>query len=205
LREGRSRTKRGFTLVEIMAVVLIIGLTFGLVMPNLSARRGDQLEQQAMAVVSRIELARERSVLTGTHHRLVVDLESGAFHVEWFVTEERAFPLADPADAPPEELADYSNHSTPISLTPPEHAPRDNYPIPGRFGAEAYMEVGYFFVGLDAPGGWVDEGVVFIVFEQDGTTDFAELVLADEYQNEVVLEIRPLLDQVRIRRRDDDA
>lgn len=196
---------RGFTLVEIMAVVLIIGLTFGLVLPNLSARRGDQLEQQAMAIVSRIELARERSVLTGAHHRLVVDFESGAFHVEWFVTEQRAYPLEDPGLAPTAAAPDYSSRSAPISLTPPEHEYRDNHPIPGRFGSDAYMERGYYFVGLDAPGGWVDQGVVFIVFEQDGTTDFAELVLGDEYGNEVVLEIRPLLDQVRIRERDDDV
>jgi hypothetical protein len=183
------------------------------VLPNFSARQGDRLREQALEVASRIELARERAVLTGAHHRVVIDLDTGGFHIEWFVTESRAYRQpgdedeeeGDDAGEIAEEAPDYSSARTPISLQPPESEKRDNYPIPSRFGAEAYLEPGYFFAGLDAPGGWVDEGAVYIVFEPDGTTDYSELVLGDEYENEVVLEVRPLLDQVRIRERDDDS
>ena len=36
------------------------------------------------------------------------------------------------------------------------------------------------------------------VFEGDGTTDAAELVIADDNGNSLILEVRPLLDSVRI-------
>ncbi len=205
MRGGDDRARKGFTLIEVMAVVLIIGLTFGLVLPNLSARQGDRLKQQAMGVVSRIELARERSVLTGAHHRLVIDLDRGAYHIEWFVTEARAYRSETDEVPTQEQVPDYTSSRTEISLRPPEHEARDNYPILGLFGQDAFLDPGFFFVGIDAPDGWVEEGIIHIVFEQDGTTDYAELVLGDDYENEIILEIRPLLDQVRIREKDDDA
>ena len=135
------------------------------------------------------------TLVRGCWHRLV----HGALLVAIFTSHAS---LVRSASAEP---PDYTSGNPQISLLPPEHDARDNYPIPSFFGSEAYLEPGYFFIGLDAPGGWVDEGVIYIVFEQDGTTDFAELVLGDEYENEITLEIRPLLDQVRIHVADDDA
>jgi prepilin-type N-terminal cleavage/methylation domain-containing protein len=204
LRRGSRSKQHGFTLIEIMAVVLIIGMTFGLVLPNLSSRQGDRLKQEAFDVISRIELARERSVLTGAHHRLVVDLDRGAYHIEWFVTEDRAYGRR-PQESEEVEPPDYTSARTPLLLTPPEHEARDNYPTPGDSGKVKRLGPGFFFVGLEAPGGWIEEGLIYIVFEQDGTTDYAELVVGDDYDNELILEIRPLLDQVRVRERDDDA
>jgi type II secretion system protein H len=85
-----THEQRGFTLIEIMAVVIIIGLMLGLVLPNMSASRAARLRQHAMDVASRVELARERTVVTGTIHRVWLDLEEGRYWVAWYVTEEQA-------------------------------------------------------------------------------------------------------------------
>ena len=65
---GRGRTASGFTLIEIMAVVVIIGLTMAFVMPNLAANRSSRLRDQSLDLATRIELARERAILTGKVH-----------------------------------------------------------------------------------------------------------------------------------------
>ena len=55
-------------------------------------------------------------------------------------------------------------------------------------------------MGVDTPDGFVDMGEVQLVFGRNGTTDYAEIVLADAWENQVVLEIQPLMNRVRIHR-----
>jgi prepilin-type N-terminal cleavage/methylation domain-containing protein len=190
--------QRGFTLIEIMAVVIIIGLMLGLVLPNMAASRASRLRQQAMEVASRIELARERAIITGAEHRVVVDLDEGGYRVEWYVTEERAGGIPDDEEddfITPEP--DYSA-STPISLEPPTAEVRDFYPIPNRFGGDEWLAETYFFEGIDTPEGFVNAGFVHIGFERDGTADYSRVALADQWENVIYLEVEPLMQQVRI-------
>lgn len=199
LRSARAR--HGFTLIEIMAVVIIMGLTLTWVLPNLAATHASRLKGQARDLVSRLELARERAVVTSIPHRVMIDLEEGSYRVDWFVTEERAAGIDDEWAAedeppPPEEIDESSN--APVSLTPPRGEVRDYYPIPNRFGGDDWLPEDYYFEGVQTPEGWIQKGSVQIVFERDGTSDFAEIVLADTWDNSLTLEIQPLLDTVRI-------
>ena len=199
-RKGRAAT-HGFTLIEVMAVVAIIGLVLGIMLPNLTATRGSQLERQGRDLASRIDLARERAVVTSAPHRVWLDLEEGAFRVDWFVDETRAFgepdePVeADPATDPP---------GNSVSLSPRETEERDYFPIPSTFGSEEWLDADSFFEGVITPTGWVDEGEVQLVFQTDGSTDYAEVALADRWGNGVTLEIQPLLDHVRVHRDEED-
>ena len=110
-QEDRSATT-GFTLIELMAVVAIIGLALGIMLPNLTATRFSLLEQQGHDLASRIDLARERAVVTGAPHRVWLELEEGAFRVDWFVEETRALGTLDdldeaatPADPPSDSFS----------------------------------------------------------------------------------------------------
>ena len=67
----------GFSIIEIMAVVLIIGLLMTLVLPNLGSRRAAGLRDQARVVAGYLELARQRAIVTGKPHRLFLALEEG--------------------------------------------------------------------------------------------------------------------------------
>lgn len=204
---GRRRAGRaGFTLIEMMAVILIIGLMFGLFLPNLDAARTARLEDQAREVARRVQLARERAIMTGAPHRVWIDVGEGAMRVDWYVDEERAARAIgnEPLDA--EEVPDPAQGATgqrTISLAPPETLERDYYPVPNRFGGLDFLPVGYAFVGIDTPEGFTEEGEFQMVFGRDGSTDYAEIILSDSFDNRVIIEVQPLLDRVRIRRDED--
>jgi len=121
-----ARKRRGFTLIEILAVVLIIGLAMSFLLPNLDATRSSRLRQRASDIASRIELARERSIVTGVPHRVLIDLGAGGYRVDWFVTEDVAYASLDEldgtqvdpsSDANTGEADVYGNIE--ISLSPP--------------------------------------------------------------------------------------
>lgn len=197
----RRRTSTGFTLIEMMAVILVIALTLGFVLPNLSATRSAQLRDRARVIAGYLELARERAVVTGAAHRLMIDLDEGTYALDWWVTEGRALNLSEEELAASQEAVVVPAYATEgrISLSPPKKSVRDYYPIPGRFGELALLADDYAFEGVDTPEGWIDRGSVQIVFERDGTSDYASIVLTDAWDNSVRLEVQPLLDTVRIR------
>lgn len=196
----------GFTLIELMAVVVIMGLALSLVVPNLSATRASQLEDTSRSIADRIQLARERAIVTGVPHRLWIDLEEGEYRVEWFASEDQATNAFDPECVG----SDSGNCGTPItafegveeeiSLSAPPKAKRDYYPIPSQLGRSSWLSEEHYFVGLQTPDGWFEKGTVQLIFERDGTTEYSELFLADGSDNEMMLEIRALLTQVRIHR-----
>lgn len=197
--------RAGFTLIEVMAVVVVIGLVMGLVVPNFAARRGAELEESARLIADALQIARERAIITGAAHRALLDLEVGTTRIDWHVDESRAFAhLARPGDPPVDPFGDGLGQEPfddrAISLSPPETEERDYFPIPNRFGREEWLPENIFFVGANTPDGWIEDGTVQIVFQVDGSTDYAEIVLRDKWENRVILEIQPLLEVVRIRK-----
>jgi len=205
---GRRRAGRdGFTLIEMMAVILIIGLMFGLFLPNLDAARTARLEDQAREVARRVQLARERAIMTGAPHRVWIDVGEGAMRVDWYVDEDRAARAIgnDPidAEAATDPALDASGRRT-ISLAPPETLDRDYHPVPNRFGSRDFLPVEYSFVGIETPEGFTEQGEFQMVFNRDGSTEYTEIILSDSFDNRVIIEVQPLLDRVRIRR-DEEA
>ena len=205
MREGEALRKVGFTLIEMMAVVVVIGLALGVVLPNLTASRGAQLEESAREIAARLEFARVRAIVTGAAHRAFLDLEGSSLRIDWHVSEERAFAHLEefPESLGASQLANplgTSSASRKISLSPPAREERDYFPVPNLFGNDEWLPPDIFFEGVNTPDGWVAEGSVQIVFQSDGSTDYAEVVLADAWENRVILEIRPLLESVRVLR-----
>ena len=198
----RIRSRHGFTIIEIMAVVLIIGLTFGFFLPNIEATRGRRLEDQAKEVAALLRVARERAVVTNAAHWVFLDLEEGSMHIEWYVDEERAQRAfgEEPEPEPPTDPALLAGGRAKVSLDPPDAKERDYYAIPSKFGEVSYLPLDYFFIGLEGPDGFFEEGDAWLVFGRDGTTDYTEIWMGDAWDNEVMLEVQPLMDRVRIHR-----
>lgn len=206
----RPRKSSGFTLIEMIAIVALVALIFGIGLPSLSRRSFDPLEDEAEQIAQRLRFARQRAIVTGVPHRLLLDLEEGGYLVEWFVTEERAAGGAgDDADSDPSSLALLFSGGTEersladgpaIDFHPRRTSDRDYYPIPSReMGSLRWLEDSLYFVGIEGPGGWVESGDFAIVFQADGTTDPLLLELADGQDHHLTLEIEALLEQVRIR------
>lgn len=199
--------KRGFTLIEMMAVVVIMAMVFAIGAPRLGNSKLRILKNEAEAIAASLDFARQRAVMTATPHRVFIDLEEGGYRIEWLTTEEAAF-AALAADH--EELQFEMNSQAgkdpdddphaPLDLRPPARSERDFFPVPHRqFGSFTWIDDAVYFVGLNSPAGWLESGDVVIGFEADGTTEFSLLEIADADENHLTLEIEPMLDRVRRR------
>jgi prepilin-type N-terminal cleavage/methylation domain-containing protein len=187
-----NNARRGaFTLIEILAVVVILGLLVSLFLPAIGAGGSRSLRKQGDRVASTLELARQRAVMTGKRHRVVLDLAGGAFAIEWLVSEGVAYGDED-LDIPDEGEAEID------LLAPPVENARDYHPIPNRFGSMETLDQGYFFEGVDTPEGWIEQGEVYVVFDWDGSSDAAQIVISDPDSRSIDLDVAPLLDVVRI-------
>jgi prepilin-type N-terminal cleavage/methylation domain-containing protein len=188
-RGGRARS--GFTLIEILAVLLILGLLMSVLLPAIGAGGGRNLRTQGDRVAGTLELARQRAVVTGKRHRAVLDLEKGAFAVEWLVDEATA--LGE------EEYEELEEDDGELDLSPPMEDERGYYPIPNKFGGFETLDAGFFFEGVDTPEGWFEKGEVYIVFDWDGSTDASQIIISDPDNRSIDLEVAPLIETVRIR------
>lgn len=193
MRTIRASKPGGFTLIEILAVILILGLLMSLLLPALGAGGGRQLRQQGDRIAARLELARQRAVVTGKPHRVVLDLEQGAFAVEWLVSEARA------RGSEEEESAPLDDEPFELDLSPPTQDVLDYHPIPSAaFGGWAVLDNGYFFEGVDTSEGWIESGEVYVVFDWDGTTDASQIIVSDPDNRSLNLDVAPLLETVRM-------
>lgn len=202
---ARARTRRaGFTLIEVIAVVAIISMVFALGVPRLGGRTFDPLHNEAEEIADRLRFARQRAVMTGVPHRLLIDLEEGGYLIEWYVTEDQAFGLEGGGDGLAALLSPVggpSDESPLLDFVPPRrNEDLDYYPIPNReMGTFRWLDETLYFVGVAGPTGWVEGGDFGVVFYADGTTEPLALEIADADDARLTLEVEALLERVRVR------
>lgn len=191
---ARRRVTSGFTLLEMLAVILIMGLLMSLVLPGLGAMRASALRQEARTLATALEFTRQQAVVTGAAHRLLIEVDTGGYRIEWYVPKEDG-ESGDPFVAPELDL----RGSAPIPMSPPASQEFAYRPIPNKFGGNSWLGADFHFAGMQTSEGWIDDGDVPIVFDRDGSSDHVEIVIADDQEHEIVLEVEPLLEIVRIR------
>jgi prepilin-type N-terminal cleavage/methylation domain-containing protein len=189
---ARSRDA-AFTLIEMIAVVLIFGLLVALVAPNIGNLSGRTLRDAADALAARIELARQRTVMTGVPHRVWIDLDAVSYRLEWLLTEAEAQGEDEPAEEPLDLRGD-----APLPLEAPRGAARAFRPLPGTLGRDAVLEESLIFRGVETPTGWVERGGTAIEFHSDGTTVSATVILDDTSGRSLVIDVLPLAEAVRV-------
>lgn len=80
MRVAKS-SETGFTLLEVLVVVFIIGLTAGLIVMNLPVRASN-LQEEAAQLRRNVKVLTDRAILTGVPHAL--ELESNAYRaLQW--------------------------------------------------------------------------------------------------------------------------
>jgi prepilin-type N-terminal cleavage/methylation domain-containing protein len=202
MRGERRDRDDAFTLLEILAVVAIFALVAGLAMPNFSALHSRNLKQQAQRLVTQLELARQRSIVTGVPHRLYIDIDGSAYRVEWLVSEQMAeggddwdsLPASSMSDA--SALDDYGRE--PIDLSPPTVDEAEYRAVNGSAGKLTRLDDSIFFAGIETDGGWIDSGETWIRFEPDGSADSTTIEIEHESGPAAILEILALADTIHV-------
>lgn len=78
-----SRTSRGFTLIELVLVILIIGLLLAVVAPSLGGLlRSQKLDSAARTVAGMLKQARVHAATEAKPYRLVIDTEDNTCWLE---------------------------------------------------------------------------------------------------------------------------
>lgn len=188
-----------FTLLEILAVVAIFALLAGLALPNFSGLHARNLKHQARRIVAQIELARQRAIVTGTPHRLFIDVDGAAYRIESLTAEDEADGEGETDEMAIDASASSAAGGVSIDLTAPRAAERAFRPLPGTLGRFTPLDESFEFAGIETTGGWVDGGETFLRFERDGSVDATTIVIEHESGMSVTLEVLPLADTVRVR------
>lgn len=90
---GNSTDQRGFTLIELAVVVLLIGLFSALVIPRLPWVGEDPLKASARRLAGVIKYHYNEAVLSGLTHRLVFNLDQHSFAVARLEQDGTVSPL----------------------------------------------------------------------------------------------------------------
>jgi len=196
---GGERLGRGFTLVEMLAVMVIFGLMAAVALPNLGLRSQRLLDEEARRLASSIEFTRQRAVMTGIPHRIFFDLARGAYQVESY---------GPPAGSPPEDeeelavaaAAAAAGEVGELALSPPPLAEREFQPLIGTPGDVQQLAEEVRFEVVETSEGPIAEGTFWLLFERDGTTEPASLVLANESGQRIGVHLDALADAARIER-----
>jgi len=186
-----ARATRGFTLIEMLAVVATIALIAAMVLPNLNLGGSRAVRTAAQDLASAIEMARERAILTGRVHAVVIDVDRGAHWIEWAAPPE---PAEAPASAPASREGEPK-----IDLVPPPLASAELVPLAGEFGKPHVVERPAAILDVEVDGGLADTGQVSLRIDGDGATDAATIRIGDADGSYVVdVEIEPLADVVAV-------
>ncbi len=192
------RRRSGFTLIELLAVMLLLVLLAAVALPNLSLRSGRALVAEARQLAASLEFARQRTVMTGRAHRLVLDLDRARYWLEWNVSDAEARGgEAEPYD-PNTEWANADQ----IPLLAPREGQRSFRPLVGAMAMQSRFVEEIRPVGVQTATGFVEGGLVEIPFGRDGTAGPTEIVLADDEGRKLALRIQPLADHIEITRVD---
>jgi general secretion pathway protein H len=76
-----SRCEAGFTLIEIMVVIVIIAIAAAVVLPRLPSTEGTRLKNSARNLASGIRFLSDRSIVTKALYRLHLDMSDNSVRI----------------------------------------------------------------------------------------------------------------------------
>jgi prepilin-type N-terminal cleavage/methylation domain-containing protein len=174
------RAAAGFTLIEILAVLLILVLIAGIMLPRLSAAGRQAQIDSGRQLAATLDFAREKAVATGSAHRVLLDFESGSYWIE-------ALPSPPPAE-PTLAWAELDE----LPLVAPAHDAASFAPLPNVEPGQ--LDSNVRFAEVESEGSPVTEGVAEILFDPDGATPTAHIWLAGADGQRVLVDVAPFAD-----------
>jgi len=193
--ENRTALKRraAFTLIELLAVVAIFGLMAAIIVPNMNLLQARRLQNTAQQIADRLEIARQRTIVTGKSHRLHIDLDESSYRLEWTSTEKDA-----PKPNAETQSERFEAAAPVLSLAPVRDKIASFQPLEGVLGINRLLTEGIYFARVETDQGDTVKGTTAVEFEKDGTTDGAVIVLENDDGDALFVDVAPLAPAVRI-------
>ncbi len=193
----RDRGRHGFTLIEIVIVLLLIGLVFTFVVPQFRARTDADLKRSSVRLAATLEHVFYQSAFRRETYRLQYDLERGRYWLDRFV--DPAAPGAKPAatrpggdeDPDPEERQAEDE----AGLAGRAHYVRDRTVVPEPVRLPEGVRI------TDVTTQYLEtisEGKAFTHFFPDGYAEPTVIHLADRNKSEYTLVVSPLSGKVSV-------
>lgn len=186
----RRRRASAFTLIEMVAVVLLIALVAAIAIPNLGLRSGRAALQEAESLAALLAFGRQRAVMSGQPQRVIVDLDAQRYWLESL--RAPAAETRDPVDG-------WSALSE-LPLVAPRAKEASYVPAPGPAGRPYVPESGVWLTAVETAEGRIERGRVAVPFAWDGSSEATEFWVETEGGDLVVLHLPPMADRIGIRR-----
>lgn len=174
--------RRGFTLVEILMVLAIVGITMVITMPSLvKSIRGNRLRVGARTIVMAGNYARTMSILRNQEMRLTLDKTTSTVTVE-------------PSQIPPPPLEDrvFDAKATPPPPPPPEDGAATNEPpsaLPPAKIVRQLDAVRIDSVRIDQGKSKDQEGIYTISYQGNGRCTPYEVRVVDEFGSSMLITV----------------
>jgi prepilin-type N-terminal cleavage/methylation domain-containing protein len=181
-----AQHSRGFTLIEILAVILIFALIAGVMLPRLGLVGTQALRDSGGALAAALDFARERAQATGRAHRVVIDFAASSYWIE----ERAPAPPIDPALA----WAELDE----LPLVAPRSEGAEFARLPGESGPGQRLDAGCAFVAIESERESLVDGLGAIAFDPDGSTSAATIRLARGEEASVSVEVAPFADPTQV-------
>jgi prepilin-type N-terminal cleavage/methylation domain-containing protein len=186
----RPKGAHGFTLLEILVVVGLMGLLMTVFMPRLGGLLRFEIRGAARALAAELEYTSERSIASRTLHRWVLDLDSQVFRVERL------------NDAPLTPGSDDVGDSELLDLRAPlrtyEFLPLDARTGEWRSLDQTGVQISQVLVGDTKS----TAGTVAITFGPDGGADPAELLIVDDGDHKLRVTVTAFTSEIHVEESD---
>ena len=175
-----------------LAVVAIFGLIAAMVLPNIDLGGSRVVKAEADDMAAAIEFARQRAVMTGRTHQVVIEIDRGEHWVEWAPPTDTVNETATEAAAAPGERQ--------LDLVPPILLGGEEFvPIPGEMGRVHRADDATAILGFEVSREVAAQRLVDLRISPYGSTEAAAILLGDaDGGNALRIEIEPLADAVRV-------
>ncbi len=185
---GRAGRRAGFTLIELMAVALLMALVAAIAIPNMGFRAAQQGLDEAESMAALFEFGRQRAVMTGRPQQVVIDLDQQRYWLEVHRRVDRE------GSTEPVRWSDEAE----LALTAPRRKEATFTRALGAAGRGYTPPKGVWIAAVDTAEGRVEAGTVTLPFAGDGSTEGTVIWVSVDGGHQLRLEIAPLADRIRI-------
>jgi prepilin-type N-terminal cleavage/methylation domain-containing protein len=181
------RKRRGFTLVEVLMVMLIIAITTGITIPYfVHSLRGNRLRSATRTVVMAGRYARSMALLKQQAIVIAFDLDQGQVRVEpryapATLTDTQGEAMAEST------AADAATDTETTNANPQRASAGEQIAL-----TRSLEEVRIDYVEVGDKGQRAEEGMVRVFYQTNGRCTPYKVRLVDERDNAVVITVDPL-------------